>query len=348
MNGGAKVIDQAFGDGWASYLGDCVQVIDGVPDESVGLILYSPPFPGMYAYSNSPNDMGNTRNTAEMMNQYRFLVRSDKLMRVLMPGRTCAVHLSQEPAQLGKDDYVGMKDFRGDVIRLMEEEGWIYYGEVCIDKNPQVKANRTKDASLQFKSLANDSSRMRMALADYLVIFHKPGKNPRPIRAGISTKYDNPHGWITNDEWIRWARPVWYGADFDPQDGIRETDVLNAKCAKETEEERHLCPLQLGVIERAVKLWSAPGEIVASPFAGIASEGHGAVRLGRRFVGIELKRSYWAQGIKNLRRAEQLRDSMQLNFGASDADAVAAGPSNFASPSEPVAVAPDDGDVDWL
>jgi DNA modification methylase len=197
-------------------------------------------------------------------------------------------------------DEVGLKDFRGATIAAMEAGGWTYYGEVCIDKDPQVKAIRTKDRGLLFKTLANDAAHMRMASADYLLQFRKPGENPRPIRAGVSEKYGNESGWITQEEWIEWAAPVWYRASPDYPGGIRETDVLNVAIAREGEDERHLCPLQLGVIERAIKLWTAPGDLVLSPFAGVGSEGVGALRFGRRFVGVELKRSYWDTARRNL------------------------------------------------
>jgi DNA modification methylase len=287
------------GEGWTLYLGDCVEQIDQVADQSVGFSIFSPPFPGMYAYTNSMHDMGNTRDGAEMLTQFGYLIGKDKLLRVMMPGRTVAVHVTDSPAFKGVDGYVGLKDFSGDVIRVMEGAGWIYYGRITIDKDPQVKAQRTKDASLQFKSLATDSARLRPAMPDYLLLFHAPGDNPAPIRAGVSTRYANPDGWVTNDEWIEWAHPIWYG--------IRETRVLNVVQARETDDERHLCPLQLDVIERAIKLWSAPGELVLSPFAGIGSEGYSARLLGRRFVGIELKRSYWASACANLERANAER-----------------------------------------
>lgn len=294
--------DRTNGHGWTLHLGDSVEVIREVESESCGLAVFSPPFPGMYAYTNSPHDMGNVRTQVEMIDQYRYLIPG--LLDVLMPGRTCAVHLTQGVAFKGVDGYTGIKDFRGKVIEAMEEAGFIYYGEVCIDKDPQVKAIRTKDRGLLFKTLANDSAHMHMALADYLLQFRKPGNNPTPIRAGISEKYRNPDGWISQEEWIEWAAPVWYRAGEGYPGGIRETDVLNVSHARGPQDERHLAPLQLGVIERAVKLWTAPGETVFSPFAGVGSEGVGALRNGRRFVGIELKRSYWETACRNLTAAE--------------------------------------------
>jgi DNA modification methylase len=208
-----------------------------------------------------------------------------------------------------------MKDFRGRVIEAMESEGWVYYGEVAIDKDPQVKAIRTKDQGLLFKTLAKDSSKLHMALADYLLQFRKPGDNEEPIRAGISDKYENPNGWITSEEWIEWAAPVWYRQTKHYPGGIRETDVLNVACARETDDERHLCPLQLGVIERAVKLWSNPGDTVFSPFMGIGSEGYGAVNLHRNFIGIELKRSYFETAVSNIEQAINDRDRDTLFAG---------------------------------
>ena len=178
------------GDGWTMMLGDCVERIAEVEDESVGLSVFSPPFPGMYVYSDSSRDMGNARSIEELINHYRFLIPG--LLRVTMPGRSCCVHLCQSIRVKYLDGYSGLKDFRGAVIAAMEEGGWVYYGEVAIDKDPQVKAIRTKDQGLLFKTLARDSSRMHMALADYLLQFRKPGENPEPIRAGLSERYRNP------------------------------------------------------------------------------------------------------------------------------------------------------------
>lgn len=293
---------KAAGDRWTLLHGDCVERVAEIEDESVGLTLFSPPFPGMYVYTDETADMGNCRSIEELIEHYTYLI--PELLRVSMPGRSCCVHLCQSIRVKYLDGYSGLRDFRGAVIRAMEVGGWIYYGEVAIDKDPQVKAIRTKDQGLLFKSLASDSSRMHMALADYLLQFRKPGDNPEPIRAGISERYGNPDGWITAEEWIEWAAPVWYRASEHYPGGIRETDVLNVAVARDNADERHIAPLQLGVIERAVKLWSNPGDLIFSPFAGIGSEGVGALRHGRRFVGIELKRSYFDTACRNLVSAE--------------------------------------------
>lgn len=286
------------GEGWTMMLGDSVERVQEVEEESVGLSVFSPPFPGMYVYSDSERDMGNARSIEELIDHYRFLIPG--LLRATMPGRTCAVHLTQTLRVKYLDGFSGLRDFRGAVIAAMEAAGWIYYGEVCIDKDPQVKAIRTKDQGLLFKSLATDASRMHMALADYLLQFRKPGDNPEPIKAGISERYGNPEGWITAEEWIEWAAPVWYRASAHYPGGIRETDVLNVAVARDDKDERHIAPLQLGVIERAVKLWSNPGDLVLSPFAGIGSEGVVSLRCGRRFVGCELKPGYFDTACRNL------------------------------------------------
>ena len=304
--------DEYQGEGFRMLLGDSIKRIDVVPTESQGLALFSPPFPAMYAYTNSAHDIGNTNSIDEFMEHFRYLVGKEKLMRVLMPGRLCCVHLMQLTAMKSRDGYIGIKDYRGRVISMMEGEGWIYAGEVTIDKNPQVQATRNKERGLLFKTLASDSSLMRMALADYLLYFRKPGDNPRPIHAGISAKYNPNGGWLTEEEWIEWAAPVWYRATKDRPGGIRETDVLNVAQARETDDERHLCPLQFGVIERAVKLWSAPGESVIDPFAGVGSVGVRSLQLGRQFTGIELKRSYYEHAIRHLERAAHEQE--QPNF----------------------------------
>ena len=302
------------GDNWTMLMGDCVEMTKRLGDDSVDLSVFSPPFPGMYTYSNSVRDMGNAAGIDDLMAHFAFL--APELLRVTKPGRSAFVHLTQYVAHINSDGFAGLKDFRGRTIEMMQAAGWRYYGEITIDKNPQVKAIRTKDRGLLFKTLANDSSMMHVALPDWVIQFRKDGTNEVPIRAGVSEKYDNPHGWITQEEWIRWARPVWYAADWAPNgDGIGETDVLNVTVARESADERHICPLQLPVIERIVKLWSAPGEMVLSPFAGIGSEGHEAVRLGRRFTGIELKESYFKTACRNLRDAEAMLDNQTLFDG---------------------------------
>lgn len=217
------------------------------------------------------------------MQHYRFVI--DELLRVLKPGRTAAVHVQQIAILKSRDGYVGLRDFRGDVIAEHIDAGWIYYGEVTVDKNPQLQAVRTKAQGLMFVQLRRDSALSRPAMADYVLIFHKPGDNETAI-----------HPDIDNDTWIKWASPVWYD--------IKEMATLNPGSGASEADERHICPLQLPLIERCVRLWSNPGETVLSPFAGIGSEGYVAVQQRRKFVGIELKPSYWATACENLAKAE--------------------------------------------
>ena len=339
MNHNAKCIDQIEGERFKAFNGDSIEIVAELPENSIGLSVFSPPFPGMYAYTNSARDVGNVRNFSELVEHFSYLAGS--ILKATQPGRICCVHLTQEPVFKGRDGYVGLRDFRGDMIRCMEAAGWYYYSEVTIDKNPMLKASRTKEATLLFKTLAADSAGSRPALADYIIVFKKPGENSNPIRAGISERYDNREGWITGDEWCEWAAPVWYrkmSSEKSPHypfqgnypsrhqdtDGINEGDVLrNFTEGRENDDEKHLCPLQLGVIERCVKLWSNPDDVVLSPFMGIGSEGYVAIRHNRRFIGCELKPSYFRVACANLRDAERRRINVSddLFVGIAGADA---------------------------
>lgn len=280
------VTDDAHGEHYHSMLGDSCERLAELADNSVDLSIYSPPFDSMYTYSPNDRDVGNCANRREFLDHYRFVI--DHVLRVTKPGRVSAVHCMQIPILKSREGYTGLTDFRGQIIAEHQDAGWIYYGEVVIDKNPQMQAVRTKAQGLMFVQLRRDSVKSRPALPDYVLLFHKPGDNAVPITPDIS-----------NDTWIEWARPVWFG--------IQEMDTLNPAPGTDESDERHICPLQLDLIERAVKLWSNPGETVLSPFAGIGSEGYVAIREGRRFVGCELKPSYWATGIRNLDEAEALR-----------------------------------------
>lgn len=272
------------GDGWRLLLGDSCERLTELPDSSVGLSVYSPPFASLFTYSPTSRDLGNSASRAEFFAHYRFIIEEN--LRVTMPGRVAAVHVQQVATTKASHGVQKLTDFRGEVIRAYEAAGWWYVREVTVDKDPQAQAIRTKAHNLMFATKNKDSSRSWPALADYLLIFQKPGDNPTPVATDV-----------TNDEWILWARPVWYD--------IGETDTLNVAEAREHNDERHICPLQLPLIRRAVRLWSNPGETVLSPFAGIGSEGFEAVKLGRRFVGVELKPSYWRTAVRNLRAAER-------------------------------------------
>lgn len=277
------VTDDAEGDGWKLMLGDSCERLSELADNSIDLSVYSPPFASLYTYSPSERDLGNSGTDDEFFAHYRFII--DEVLRVTKPGRNSCVHVQQVTLSKANHGFVGMKDFRGDVIRAHQEAGWIFYGEVTVNKDPQAQAIRTKAHCLMFQTLRRDSAANRPALADYLLIFKKPGDNEVAVTPDV-----------TNEEWIEWAHPVWWN--------IRESDTLNYQTAREEQDERHICPLQLGFIDRCVRLWSNPGETVLSPFAGIGSEGHQAVIRKRRFVGCELKPSYWHSAVLNLRKAE--------------------------------------------
>lgn len=303
---------------WEVRLGDSCELIKNVPDDTIDLTVTSIPFASMYAYTSSMRDVGNSTSQRQLLRHLKFLMQD--LLRATKPGRNCAIHLAQEPMFKHSAGQVGFYDFRGAVIRMMSSAGWVPYRECTIDKNPQLKAQRTKDMTLLFKTLSTDSANSGMAFADYLVIFKKPGENLEPIQAGSSPKYNNGAGWITNDEWIRWARPVWYGADWTPEGetGIRETDVLSAQ--KDEADEKHLCALQLGVIERSVKLWSNPGELVFDPFSGIGSTGYKAIELNRKYLGFEIKESYYQQSIRRLTIQERKIESKSEQLSLFDSD----------------------------
>lgn len=283
---------------WTLVNGDCIEVLPTLARGSVDLSVYSPPFISLYTYTASERDIGNCRTVEEFFTHLGFMIRA--LLAATKPGRLTCVHVAQVPAMLERDGYIGLRDFRGKTIEAYEANGWIYTGEVCIDKDPQAQAIRTKSKALLFAQLRKDSSWLRPALADYILVFRAPGENPVPIRPDL-----------TNEEWIQWARPIWYG--------IRESDTLQVADARNEDDERHICPLQLGTIERCIRLWSNPGELVVSPFAGIASEGYEAVRLGRRYFGVELKPSYYAVGLRNLRTADGMQAQGDLLAGVDQA-----------------------------
>jgi len=228
---------------WAAYNGDCVEVLRDLPSDTMGLSVFSPPFPGMYAYTDSPRDMGNAGNTDAMLDHFEFLI--PELYRVLMPGRSCCVHLAQEPIFKWQEGYSGLRDFRGELIRRMQHHGWILASERMVDKCPQLKAARTKDSGLAMKTAATDSSKLTGTMPDYLIQFRKQGDNPVPIRALIDhdkPSLRNPDGWMTKEEWIWWASAVWWNSKrHTPDGGISETDVLrNFVDGKQEEDEKHL------------------------------------------------------------------------------------------------------------
>ncbi len=284
-------MDYVASDNFTLFNGDSAEVLPHLPDHSVDLALFSPPFSSTYTYSPSIRDLGNVGSDEEFWTQFQYI--TDQLLRVVKPGRLVAMHVANLPAYENTHGASGRRDFRGDTIRHFEAAGFIYHSEITIDKNPQAQAIRTHSKGLLFVQLQRDAAAMWQAWADYVVVMRAPGKNAEPVKTEL-----------TQEEWIEYARPVWYG--------IRETDVLGVNDARESDDERHLCPLQLPVIERCVKLWSAPGEVILSPFAGIGSEGYGAIMQKRKFVGIELKPAYFRVAARNLKAAERGNDQLDL------------------------------------
>jgi DNA modification methylase len=282
-----KVKDQFISKKFALYNGDCVEVMKGIPDNSIHYSIFSPPFASLYTYSNSDRDMGNCRTHSEFYDDFRFAV--NELYRVLMPGRNVSFHCMNLPTSKERDGYIGIEDFRGDLIRIFQSAGFIYHSEVCIWKDPVTAMQRTKALGLLHKQLKKDSCMSRQGIPDYLVTMRKPGENPERVTHTNQT--------FPVKEWQQYASPVWM--DINP------SDTLQKESARENNDERHICPLQLQVIDRGLRLWSNPGDTVLSPFAGIGSEIVESVRMGRRGVGIELKESYYNQAVINCRSVDE-------------------------------------------
>ena len=300
-----KVINQQSGKGWQMYNADCIEVVRGLPDNSVGFSVFSPPFSSLYTYSNSDRDMGNCRKETDFSIHFNFLIH--ELFRVTMPGREVAFHCMNLPAMKERDGFIGLKDFRGDMIYAFRNAGFYMHSEHCIWKDPLIEATRTKALGLMHKQLLKDSTRSRAGIPDYLVAMRKPGDNPEPVKHenGLSDFIgeDPPmHGVQSHEIWRRYASPVWMD--------IRQTNTLNRESARDERDEKHVCPLQLDVIDRALTLWSNPEDIVLSPFAGIGSEGYCSIRMGRKFIGVELKGSYYRQACLNLQAAEEQQNEL--------------------------------------
>lgn len=291
--------DDARGENWHLMLGDSCERLEELDDNSVDMSVCSPPFDSLYTYSPSIRDLGNSANRGEFLDHYRFIV--DHQLRVTKPGRIAAIHVQQLTTTKATHGHVGMSDFRGDVIRLFQETGWIFHGEATIWKDPQAQSIRTKAFSLAFQTKNRDSASVRPALADYLLLFRKPGQNAVPIPHKSDT------GEVTNDDWIEWAGPIWFDSGDDEErfgpvwTSIRESETLNARAGRENADERHIAPLQLEFIRRCILLYSNPGELVLSPFGGIGSEPYVAVKNGRRAVSCELKPSYWQAAVNTMR-----------------------------------------------
>lgn len=279
------VLDEKISDRYSLYQGDCIEVLKGIPDNSIPFSIFSPPFSSLYVYSNSERDMGNSTSDEEFYQHFRYLV--DELYRVTQAGRLLAFHCMNFPMKKSIDGVIGIKDFRGELIRMFTDAGFIYHSEICIWKNPVVEMQRTKALGLLHKQLRKDSSMCRQGLPDYVVVMRKPGVNLDPI--------EHTHETFPVSVWQRYASPVWMD--------IRQSETLQRKSARDEKDERHVCPLQLGVIKRCIELWTNPDEIVLDPFAGIGSTNYMALRLGRKTIGIELKDSYYAQAVNNCEMA---------------------------------------------
>lgn len=281
-----EVLSETITNDFAIYNGDCIEIMPNIPTESIGYSIFSPPFSSLYCYSNSPRDMGNSKDDDEFFFHFQFLIK--ELYRVLKNGRLVSFHCMNLPTSKVKDGFIGLKDFRGDLIRAFQAEGFIFHSEVVIWKDPVIAMQRTKALGLLWKQIKKDSSMSRQGIPDYLITMRKPGINEEPI---AHTAEEFPVSL-----WQNYASPVWM--DINP------SDTLQYRSARQAEDERHICPLQLQVIERGLELWSNPGDIVLSPFAGIGSEGYVSIQKNRRFIGIELKLSYYAQAVKNLQNAK--------------------------------------------
>lgn len=312
----AKVNDQASGEGWHIWNGDCIEVARGLPDESVHQIIYSPPFESLYTFSDDPRDMSNCSDKDTFWTHFKFLI--DQCFRIMKPGRIACVHVMQLPTSKTRDGFIGIRDFRGEVVRAHQDAGFIFHSEVMIRKDPVSAMQRSKSIGLLHKQLVKDSTISRMALADYVVVFRKPGDNTEPVSGPFDAYYGSeaePDGalksesnfrgvswdkpgspWYSVAVWQRYAESVWMD--------IAQGDVLSRKDARDEPDEAHISPLQLTVIRRCVDLWSNPGDVVFSPFAGIGSELYVAVDMGRRAIGSELKPSYFKQAVKNLQSIE--------------------------------------------
>ena len=312
-----KVIDQYSTERYTIINADTTEAIKAVPDESVGLIVYSPPFSSLYTYSNSDRDLGNSRNDEEFFTHFEFIV--EDLYRILKPGRIMAVHCMQIPAMKERDGYIGIKDFRGDLIRMFQKNGFIYHSEVTVWKDPVVEMQRTKALGLLHKQIKKDSSKSRMGLPDYIVIMRKPGENDDPISHTNETFPVGEWQQVASPVWEVYPSDVWWKTKDNPEkiyphpvwDDINQSDTLN-RMFSDAESEKHIAPLQLGVIERIVKLYSNEDDVVFTPFMGIGSEVYQAVKMNRKGIGIELKREYFLQAKKNMENLDIEKCQMSI------------------------------------
>jgi DNA modification methylase len=284
------VLNAVKGDRFYAVNADCVEFASSLPDASVGFSVYSPPFAHLFVYSDSERDMGNVADEAEFKRLYAHLVREK--LRITKPGRLTAVHCSDIPRTKSQHGVVGLYDFPSDIREVHEAAGWTFHSRITVWKDPVVEMQRTKALGLLYKQIQTDATRSRQGMADYVMVFRKTPND----EAADTDRVGHDAKRFPVSQWQQWASPVWMD--------INQTNVLNVKVAREDKDERHLCPLQLDLIERAIRLWSNENDTVFSPFMGIGSEGYMALKAGRRFLGSELKPAYFKQAVKNLRDAE--------------------------------------------
>lgn len=316
-----EILNQKIDDRYAMYNGDCVEVLKGITDNSIHYPIFSPPFASLYTYSNSDRDMGNSTSDNEFYEHFKYLI--SELYRVTMPGRLLSFHCMDLPMMKSRDGVIGLKDFPGELIRMFADAGFIYHSKVTIWKDPLVEATRTKALGLLHKQICKDSSMCRQGLPDYLVTMRKPGENPEliahpegfesyigedePEGAKIerpqpdAEKYEKKEKYnevpvYSHQVWGKYASPVWMD--------IRQSNTLNGKSAREEQDERHICPLQLDVIARGINLWTNENDIVLDPFAGIGSSNYVALKMGRRTIGVELKENYYNLALENVEKAD--------------------------------------------
>ena len=304
-----EVYSQNITQDWAAYHGDCIPVVSSLPTDSIHYSIFSPPFLSLYVYSDDPMDMGNSKTDDEFYNHFSYLI--PQLLRVLMPGRLVSVHCSIIPMTMQHEGVMGLKDFPGQIVRMFTQAGFIYHSKVMIWKDPLLQAVRTKMLNLAHKQISKDSSRCGQGFADEILTFRKPGNNPEPVAKGRGfeqyigeqqepqrQKVDDPaKNKYSHFVWQRYASPVWMD--------IKQTDTLNVAAGREDKDERHICPLQLQAIARCLELWTNEGDTVLSPFAGIGSEGFESIKMNRKFIGVELKQSYYQTMLNNLKRAKR-------------------------------------------
>lgn len=290
-----NVLNQTIKENYSLYNGDSCEIMTSIPDNSIHYSIFSPPFADLYVYSNSERDMGNCKSKSEFYEHFRFIVK--ELYRIMMNGRLVSFHCMNLPTSKQRDGFIGITDFRGELIRLFEECGFIYHSEVCIWKDPVIAMQRTKALGLLHKQIKKDSAMCRQGIADYLVTMRKPGENPERITHTNET--------FPVKVWQNYASPVWM--DINPSNTLQRTS------AREEKDEKHICPLQLDVIERGINLWTNPNDIVFTPFMGIGSEIYQALKMGRRGIGIELKESYYNQAVLNCDNVEKVKNSSLLD-----------------------------------